>query len=183
MQEVCRALCGAGSTAHLGVGLGEAVLLLVPLRAVEVEAVDVDALVGALLDLVALLPEHLGGVDDVVERPAVPRVLAADLLPVGREEAGGVEEARQPEGAGPAAAQPRRELLGAREDVDEPHPHVGRHELRDLGPGRGHARHEEGVEGVGEVGRHDDRAGDGELEVRQHRPHHGDDLRCGGGGA
>eukprot|EP00964_Phaeocystis_antarctica_P136255 scaffold100686_cov63-Phaeocystis_antarctica.AAC.1 len=160
----------------LRVRVGQPVLGLLPLRAVEVEAVDVDALVGALLDLVALEPEHLGAVDDVVERPAVLAVPSADLLPVGRQEAGGVEEARQPEGRRPAVAQPLSELVGAVEDVEPPHAHVGREQHGDLGPHGGHARHEEGVESLAQLGRHDDGAGDGELELREHEAHRADDL-------
>jgi len=162
---------GGGNVQHrqrriddLGVRVGQDALALVPLAAVEEEAVDVDALRRAVLHLVPLLLEHLVGRHDVIERPAIARVLAAHVLPVGGEEARRVEEAGQPEAERPAVLQPCRELLRAVEDVGEPHAHVGRREVGDLRPARRHARHEERVERLRELGRHDDGAGDGQLE-------------------
>mmetsp|Transcript_28427 Transcript_28427/g.73167 ORF Transcript_28427/g.73167 Transcript_28427/m.73167 type:complete len:201 (+) Transcript_28427:455-1057(+) len=134
------------------------------------------ALVGLLTHLIALVPQHLGRVDHVVERPVLLGVLAAHLLPVGGQEALRVEEARQPEAVGPAVLEPARQLLGAQQDVAEPHAHRRRHKVGHLGPERRHAREEERVDRVRQVGAHHNRAGNRQLEVGERRAQHRDDL-------
>lgn len=102
--------------------------------------------------------EDFGRVDHVVERPVLLGVPSAHLLPVCSQEALRVEESRQPEGVGPVALQPVHELLIAREDVHPPQADVGHDQLRDVLPESGHARHEERVEHLRQLCRHDDRA-------------------------
>eukprot|EP00966_Prymnesium_polylepis_P111460 2578213-Prymnesium_polylepis.1 len=71
----------------LRVGIGKHAFAPVPLAAVEEEAVDVDALRRSVLDVVPVLLQDFIRRDAVIERPAIARVLTADILPVGGEEA------------------------------------------------------------------------------------------------
>mmetsp|Transcript_4252 Transcript_4252/g.11007 ORF Transcript_4252/g.11007 Transcript_4252/m.11007 type:complete len:278 (-) Transcript_4252:244-1077(-) len=161
---------------HLRVGVDEALFPLVPFAPVEEEAVDVHALLGSSPQLVLVVFENLRVVDHVVERPVLLGVPPTHLLPIGCEEALRVEEAREPEGQRAVAVQPVGQLLVARKDVHPPQSNVGHHELRDLLPELGHPGHEERVEHLRKLGRHDDGACNRELEVDKHPTNDGDDL-------
>mmetsp|Transcript_17849 Transcript_17849/g.51967 ORF Transcript_17849/g.51967 Transcript_17849/m.51967 type:complete len:344 (-) Transcript_17849:2989-4020(-) len=171
--ELCEGVLLHLEERHLA---SEAVLLLVPLAPVEVEAEDEDALLRPALDLVLLLLLHLVRGNHVVESPVLLDVLATHLLAVRREEALRIEEAGEPEAVGPVVFHPRIELFVAAEHVDPPEADVWHDELRHLLPALGHAREIERVEGVLELGCHDNGASDGKLEVCKHLAHESEHL-------
>ena len=114
---------GQISEEHLGRRLRQAAETLVPAGAVQVQAVNVDALGRRRRDVLL----HLGG-DLVVEEDGVerPLLVARDLLLHGGEEALRVEEAREPEAVRLAVEQPRVKLSIAIDQVREPEAECGR---------------------------------------------------------
>mmetsp|Transcript_24422 Transcript_24422/g.77068 ORF Transcript_24422/g.77068 Transcript_24422/m.77068 type:complete len:438 (+) Transcript_24422:1397-2710(+) len=95
---------------HLGTRLRQYVLLAIPLRAFEGEAVHVDALIRRLLNRVTHGPAQSDGERGGVEGPALG---PHHLLLGGGEEPSRVEEPPQPEARRATPLQPRGELLAA----------------------------------------------------------------------